>query len=251
MATRQPATVLRSDLRPGDPVSLAEAAELAGTTTALASRALIYLSREGVLRRVRRRLWVRRGAAPDPYRLGSRIAKPYAFAYGSALALHGAGSAERSELLVSSPHRFRGFDFAGMNYRWARPWIDDGLASVTVGPEFVRTTNLERTLVDCARVPANAGGVDELSRAIDLLPPLDSSEVIRWVDYYDQAVLPARLGYLLEGFGLLDPATLHSSGLSCERRPAHRVYLGERRPGGRLVVRWNLIVPPYLPPGNA
>ena len=250
MTTRQPATVLRSDLRPGDPVSLAEAAELAGTTTALASRALIYLSREGVFRRVRRRLWVRSGAAPDPYRVAARVAAPYAFAYGSALALHGAGPSERSEVLVASPHRFTSFEFDGVRYRWVRPWRAAGLVPVTVGPEFVRATSPERTLVECARVPANAGGIEELGRAIDLLPPLDAEEVVRWVDDYAEAALTARLGYLLERSGLYAPETALVRAL-LERRPAHRVYLTERRRGGRLVSRWNLIVPAHLAPPGA
>lgn len=249
MATRQPATVLRSDLLPGDPVSLAEAAELAGTTTALASRALIYLSREGVFRRVRRRLWVRSGAAPDPYRMAARIAAPYAFAYGSALALHGASPSERSEVLVSSPHRFTSFEFDGVRYRWVRPWDAGGLVPVSVGPEFVRVTSPERTLVECTRVPANAGGIEELTRAIDLLPPLDAAEVVRWVDHYGEASPTARLGYLLESSGVYGPETALVRAL-LERRPAHRVYLAERRRGGRLVSRWNLIVPAHLlPPG--
>ena len=250
MATPGPAPAIRDALLPGDPISLDEAVELTGVGRKSVVLALNHLVGRGDLELVRQRLWVRRGAPPDPYRLAARIAEPYAFTYGSALALHGAGPAERSELLVSSPHRFSSFEFVGMQYRWARPWIDDGLASMTVGPEFVRTTNLERTLVDCARVPTNAGGIDELSRAMSMLPPLDGAEVIRWVDYYAEAVLPARLGYLLEGFGFLDSDAPVVKAL-LERRPAHHAYLGERRPGGRLVARWNLIVPPYLPPGNA
>lgn len=250
MATRQPATILKNELLPGDPLSLGEAAELADTTAALASRALIYLSSEGGFERVRRRLWVRSGASPDPYRVAARIAVPYTFAYGSALALHGAGPSERSEVLVSSPHRFTSFDFDGVRYRWVRPWIDDGLVSVTVGPEFVRATGPERTLVDCVRVPANAGGIEELSRAVDMLPVLDGEEVVRWVDHYGEPTIAARLGYLLERSGLHGPETPLVRAL-LERRPAHRVYLAERRPGGRLVSRWNVIVPPYLAPDNA
>ncbi len=250
MTTDQPASLLRTAVLPGEPVSLGEAADIARTTTDLASRALIYLGAEGTFVRVRRRLWVRSGAAPDPYRLGARLAQPYAFVYGSALALNGAGPAERSEMLVSSPHRFSAFEFAGMRYRWARPWIDEGIVRVSVGAEFVRTTSPERTLVDCMHIPANAGGIDELARAIDMLPVLDAEEVVRWVDHYHEAALAARLGYLLESSGLHEPKTPLIRALHT-RRPSHLVYLAERRPGGRLVSRWNLIVPPYFVPDSA
>jgi predicted transcriptional regulator of viral defense system len=249
MTTESPAAKIRDALLPGDPVSLDEAVELTLVSRQAAVLALNHLVGRGDLELVRQRLWVRSGAAPDPYRLAARIARPYAFIYGSALALQGAGPSERSELLISSPHRFSSFEFAGTRYRWARPWIDDGLTSVTVGVEFVRATNPERTLVDCVRVPANAGGVEELSRAVDMLPLLDADEVLRWTDYYHEATLAARLGYLLELSGLHGPETRLMQAL-LERRPSHRVYLTERRSGGRLMPRWNLIVPPNLAPNN-
>jgi predicted transcriptional regulator of viral defense system len=250
MATNQPASVLKGSVVPGEPISLSEAATLAKTTVELASRALIYLGKQGVFLQVRRRLWVRTGAPADPYRLGARIAAPYAFAYGSALVLAGAGSSERSAMLISSPHRFSEFAFEGVRYRWARPWNSDGLERVPVGPEFVWTTTPERTLVDCVRVPANAAGIDELARSIDSLGALDDKQLVHWVDHYGEAAIAARLGYLLERSGLF---TLQEPPLRelLARRPEHRVYLADRRPGGRLVRRWNLIVPPYLAPQGA
>ena len=237
-------------LSPRDPVSLDEAVGLTHASRQAAVLALNHLTGRGDLALVRQRLWVRRGAAPDPYRLGARIARPCAFVYGSALALNGAGPAERSDVLVSSPHRFTTFEFADVRYRWARPWIAEGIVRVPVGVEFVDATSPERTLVDCMRVPANAGGVQELSRAIDMLPVLNSDEVVRWVDRYHEAAVAARLGYLLERSGLYGPGAPLLRALR-KRRPAHRVYLAGRRPGGRLVARWNLIVPPYLAPGSA
>ena len=245
MTTRSPAAAIRDALIPGDPVSLDQAMELAGASREASVLALNHLTGRGDLINVRRRLWVRAGASVDPYRVAARITAPYAFAYGSALALHGAGLSERSELLVSSPHRFTSFGFDGVSYRWVRPWIDDGLVSVSVGPEFVRLTSPERTLVDCVRVPANVGGIEELSRAVDMLPMLHDEEVVRWVDYYAEAAIAPRLGYLLELSGLHGPGTPLVRAL-LRRRPTYRVYLAERRPGGRLVSRWNLIVPPYL-----
>ena len=250
MTTKSPAVTIREALVPGDPVSLDEAVELTHASRQATVLALNHLSGRGDLALVRQRLWVRSGAAPDPYRLGARIAQPCAFVYGSALALSGAGPAERSEVLISGPHRFSAFEFAGMRYRWARPWVDEGIVRVPVGAEFVRTTNPERTLVDCVRVPANAGGIEELARAIDMLPVLDVEQVLHWVDHYDEAALAARLGYLLELSGLHGPHTPLIRAL-LERRPSHRIYLAERRAGGRLIARWNVIVPPHLTSRNA
>lgn len=243
MTTPRPATLLREAFLPGDPVSLGEAAARLNGNERAASKALTYLADKGYFERVRQRLWVRSGATPNPYRLGSRVISPYAFAYGTALALHGAGSAERSEVLVASPHRFEAFEYDGLLYRRALPWPEDALVKVSVGPEFVWTTTPERTLVDCVRMPANAGGMAELLRGLSALPPLDGAQVLRWVDHYSEANLAARLGYVLESLDLSDPTLL---GELERRRPRARAYLEPGARGGNVVRRWNVIVPAHL-----
>lgn len=246
MTTPRPAAVLREAVAHGDPVSLDEAAARLYGNRRAASKALTYLAEKGYFERVRQRLWVRTGAAPNPYRLGARVTTPYAFVYGSALDLHGASSAQRSEVLIASPHRFEAFEYDGLLYRRALPWPEDALVKVSVGPEFAWTTTVERTLVDCVRVPANAGGMAELLRSLSALPPLDAAQVLRWVDHYDEANLAARLGFALESTAHGRDATLLQE--LERRRPQSRVYLDAGTRGGKLVSRWNLIVPAYLRP---
>jgi predicted transcriptional regulator of viral defense system len=245
MAQRRPATVLREAFGPGDPVSLDEAAAILHHDRERASKALTYLASSGYYEKVRQRLWVRTGASPNPYRLGARVTSPYAFAYGTALALHGAAASQRSEVLVSSPRRFEAFEYDGVHYRRALPWPEGALVKVSVGPEFVWTTSTERTLVDCVRVPANAGGMAELLRSVSALPRLDGEELLRWVDHYGEATLAARLGFVLESSALTDRDAKLFQELE-RRRPQARVYLEPGRRGGRLLQRWNLIVPRHL-----
>jgi predicted transcriptional regulator of viral defense system len=247
MTTPRPATLLRETFLPGDPVSLEEAAARLNGNERAASKALTYLADKNYFERVRQRLWVRSGATPNPYRLGARVISPYAFAYGTALELHGAASAERSEVLVASPHRFEAFEYDGLLYRRALPWPEDALVKVSVGPEFVWTTTPERTLVDCVRVSANAGGMAELLRGVSALPRLDAEQLLRWVDHYDEANLAARLGFVLESSDLADRNTTLLEELE-RRTPRARVYLEPGTRGGNLVRRWNVIVPPHLHP---
>jgi predicted transcriptional regulator of viral defense system len=247
MATTRPATLFREVFAPGDPVSLDEAAARLYGNRLAASKALTYLAEKGYFEKVRQRLWVRSGATANPYRLGARVISPYAFAYGSALALHGAATAERSEVLVASPHRFEAFEYDGLLYRRALPWPEGALVKVSVGPEFVWTTTPERTLVDCVRVPANAGGMAELLRGVSALPRLDAEQLLRWVDHHDEANLAARLGFVLESSDLADRNTTLLEELE-RRTPRARVYLEPGTRGGNLVRRWNVIVPPHLHP---
>lgn len=246
MTSRRPATVLRDVLRPGDPVSTREAAAIAGSSPQSASAALTHLARRGDFERVRNGLWIRSGAPPDPYRLGARITKPYAFAYGSALELHGMSSvAIRSLVLVASERRFASFDHAGIRYRRADPWWPEGLTRLAVGPEFVSATTLERTVVECIRVPANAGGLDEVFRSIPSLPPLDATALVDWVDRYGEANLAARVGYLLDVAGASDASAKALEELE-KRTPSSKIYLDPGQRGGTLNPRWNVIVPQRL-----
>ncbi len=245
MATRDLAHALRHATQPGDPLTLDEASSATGADYRRASAALTYLGQRGEYVRVRQRLWVRSDGTADPYRLGARIAVPYAFVYGSALELHGASSAPRSEVLVSTPGRFDAFEFDGLAYRRASPWSPKGLVKVSVGPESVWVTNPERTLVDCVRVPTNAGGITELLRSAAALTRLRPDELLFWVDHYSEGVLASRLGFLIE---TLDrpPDEWQVLAKLERRRTQSRAYLDGAQRGGRLNRRWNLIVPKRL-----
>ena len=244
MTTRRPATLLREAFQPGDPVSVDEAAAVLAGDRFAASQALTHLASAGYVEKVRQLLWVRVGAPVDPYRLGARVTSPYAFAYGTALVLRGGGSAERSEVLVASPRRFEAFEYAGVHYRRALPWPEGAVTKVTVGPEFVWASTSERTLVDCVRVPSNAGGVAGIIRGVSGLGTLDSVAVLRWVDLYGEANLAGRLGFVLEASDLaFEGRLLYELE---RRRPRARVYLEPGFRGGTLARRWNVIVPEHL-----
>lgn len=94
---------------------------------------------------------------------------------------------------------------------------------------------------DCS---TNAGGVAELMR-LSGLAALEGADLLRWVDSYGEANLAARLGFVLESAGAGDEVTLDALE---HPRPVARTYLEPGVRGGRLVKRWNLIVPGYLLP---
>lgn len=241
----QPARKLREAFLPGDAVSIDDAARIVGENPKKVSASLTHLAEQRAFIKVRRRLWVRAGAPVDPYKLGARVTSPYVFAYGTALALHGAAASERSEILVSSLSRFDTFEFEGVLYRHVRPWKDEGRVRVSVGPEFVWASSAERTLVECARVPSNAGGVADLLRSITGLPELDPDEVLLWLDHYGDAAAAARVGYLLQVTDRPEREFPLLSALE-QRRPRSRVYFDPSKRSGKLVARWNLLVPPQL-----
>jgi predicted transcriptional regulator of viral defense system len=243
--TTKPTPKLRDAVRPGDPVSIEEAARLVVERPSKVSASLTRLAEQGVFVKVRQRLWVRAGGPVNPYRLGARVTAPYAFSYGTALGLHGAAASERSEVLVSSLHRFESFEYEGIRYRHTQPWFEDGRVRVSVGEEFVWATSPERTLVECARVPSNAGGVAELLRSVSALLELDPDELLKWVDQYGDAAVASRVGYLLQATERPERELQVLAALE-HRRPSFRAYFDPGKRRGKLVSRWNLLVPAEL-----
>jgi predicted transcriptional regulator of viral defense system len=107
----------------------------------------------------------------------------------------------------------------------------------------VRVTGPERTLVDCFAAPRYAGGLEELMESAESVSGLDLDVLGVYLDLLSERRLFAILGFFLERQAQLlfvPPSFLER----LERaRPASKVYLDKHQRGGRLIRRWNLIVP--------
>lgn len=107
----------------------------------------------------------------------------------------------------------------------------------------IRVTGPERTLVDCFAALRYAGGLEEVMESAEAIPALDLEALGAYLDLLDERRLFAILGFFLERQAqrfFVPPAFLDR----LERaRPASKVYLDKHQRGGRLVRRWNLIVP--------
>ena len=218
--------------------------------------------RDGRLLAVRRGVYVRLAAGQgpadasvDPLALASRLAADATLAYHTALeALGYAQSAfERLHFLTwtkSKSLRFQGRDYVPVRAR-ARMRRAKELFVVRLeraGVE-VRCTSLERTLVDVLDRPDLAGGMEEVWRSLSAVEAVDFAVLARYAELVSRPVLTARLGYVLESHARrwLTPSRLLA--VFEAKRPAGQVYLDRRQPG-RLVKRWNLVVPPDMPPSE-
>ncbi len=107
----------------------------------------------------------------------------------------------------------------------------------------VRVTGPERTLVDCFAAPRYAGGLEEVMESAEAISALDLEALAAYLDLLDERRLFAILGFFLERQEqrfFVPPPFLER----LERaRPASKVYLDKHQRGGRLLRRWNLIVP--------
>jgi predicted transcriptional regulator of viral defense system len=188
---------------------------------------------------------------PDPYLLATKARADAVVAYHAALAFHGkAYSAWRRFTYLTAdrarPFEFQGQEFVGVQAPARLRARHDFGGSVLVrshaGGEL-RVTSLERCLVDLLHSPEHGGGWEEIWRSLEMVDYFDLAEVVRYALLLGSAVTVARVGFCLEQHReawmvedrQLEPLRRHA--------PAQASYLSARREPGKLVARWNLIVP--------
>lgn len=67
----------------------------------------------------------------------------------------------------------------------------------------IRVTNVERTLIDGLRNPANCGGLNEVFRAwVRAADDLSVDQLVEYVKRFDQSILYQRVGFVLEAMGI-------------------------------------------------
>lgn len=229
-----------------------------GTTLRTADNLLAMHLARGRIVRIRRGLYstVPRGVDPerapvDPYLVAAKLTPDAVVAYHAALQFHGKAYTiwRRFHYLTcrrARPSSFRGMEFVPVQFPAAvrrLPDLGGGVVEARYGGGIVRVTSLERTLVDVLDAPARSGGWEEIWRSLEMVEFFDLDEVVRYTHELGSALTAARVGLFLE---------LHREELMAEEphlealrelAPAQPRYLDAHRETGRLISRWNLIVP--------
>lgn len=216
-------------------------------------------TRNGRLLRVRRGLYavVPRGVSPqdltiDPYVLATNLAPDAVVAYHGALQLHGKAHSSTRRIPFITTTGTKSFDFRGTEFMpvsvpsslTALPDRGGGIVERWRSESAVRVTSLERTLVDVLDAPRHGGGWEEIWRSLESVEFFDIDAVIEYAFKLASAVTVAKVGFYLEQHReALMVEEQHLQRLR-ERAPKRAMYLerGKREPG-KLLSRWNLIVP--------
>ncbi len=213
---------------------------------------------QGRIVRVRRGLYatVLPGANPDsvqvdPYLLATKAADDATVSHHAALQFHGRAYSVWSQVTFFTRRNPRPFHFGETEFVPVKPASSvAALPDMGGGVEFVahaggrvRVTTLERTMVDVLDTPALVGGWEEIWRSLEMVEFFDLDAVISYTLSLGTALTTARVGFFLEE---------HRDALFVEDRhlevleahsPRQARYLDHSRESGRLVKRWQLIVP--------
>ena len=193
--------------------------------------------------------------APDPYLVSAVLRPDGIFAYHSALTLLGAGHSDWNVVTLLSRRRRR-----SLILRNARVDVlphpaelvrkrgtELGTRSVPYLDRTLRVTGPERTLVDGFRRLELVGGLEELVNSAAGFPSLDLEGLDAALRAYDLRILYAGVGWFLETYQSHFFVPSDFLDRLEKRRPAAPQYLPRRGRaedgGGRMVPRWNLILP--------
>ena len=192
-----------------------------------------------------------RGFRPDPYLVATRLRPDAVVAYHAALAFHGkAYSAWRRHHYVTAerarPLTFRGDEYIAVQARHPVRALPDFGGGVVVRPHGggeARVTSLERCLVDLMHAPQHGGGWEEILRSLETVEFFDLDDVVKYTLLLESALTVARVGWLLEQHRETWMVEEKHLAPLLRKAPSGPRYLDPRRESGKLVARWNLIVP--------
>lgn len=225
-------------------------------------KALHYYLAKGRLINVRRGIYavVPPGIQPeeiliDPYLLASKAAKDSILAYHTALELHGSAYSVFEQFAFITEHKIKPFE---VQNRWFRPVTLPTVLKDSTHAEFgivnldrqgvtIRVTSPERTFVDVIDRIELSGGWEEVVRSISNMAVLNVPDVVAYCLLLDNRILAAKVGYFLEqrqgafavGENVLKPL-LDKKPLTAQS------LLSNKLEKGRLVKKWNIILPIYL-----
>jgi predicted transcriptional regulator of viral defense system len=184
-------------------------------------------------------------ALVDPNKVAANIAPGATICYASALAFLGKSHSSRTVYYVSSENRFRSLIYQGVRYQYvALPRPKLYVEHVPYKGSMVRVTILERTLIDCLRNIKYAGGFEQLYRSFEGVPYINSKTLAECLKQFSSPRTTARVAFFLELFkahwGIEDPFFKRLER-NVPKTPDY--FLARESRGGRLIRRWNLIVP--------
>lgn len=215
----------------------------------------------GRIVRVKRGLYatVPRGAAVteapvDPYLLATKLTNDAVVAYHAALQFHGRVYSQWRRYHYLTRRRNRPFSFRDMEFVPVQapvavrdlPDLGGGIAERRHSGGVARVTTLERSLVDVLDSPHRCGGWEEAWRSLEMVEFFDLDAVIVYTSKLKSSLTAARVGFFLDQHR--EALMVNDEHLETLRKmaPAAPRYFDSTRESGKLVSRWNLIVPHWF-----
>ncbi len=230
-----------------------------GTKGPRAAESLLsYYLKSGRVTRIKRCLYAAvprdsdaKTFVPDPFALAAKMSPDAILVYHTALECHGRAYSVFSHFMYQTDKTFHIVSYRGWKFRPIKAPIalrhknrtDFGILTVDRGGIDARITSLERTLVDVLDRPVYSGSWEEIWRSLESIEFFDLDRVVEYTKLLDAATTAARVGFFLEQHHdalMVEEKYLKAIEALCPRSVS---YLDPRQKKGKLMKRWNLVVP--------
>ena len=220
---------------------------------------LAYHRRAGRVIRVRRGLYavIPAGADTDsypidPFLIAAKLTPDAVLSHHTALEFHGKAYSVYTHVTYSAsrplaPLAFRSHVFRGTKFPMAlirAGKVHVGVSTAERAGMELRVASLERSLVDVLDRPDLSGSWEEIWRSLESVEFFDLDKVVDYALLLGNATTGAKVGFFLEQHR--EPLMVEDRHLKAlhELRPRQPHYLDRaKRTSGRLVSKWNLVVP--------
>lgn len=181
---------------------------------------------------------------PDWHLLAEPLAgeSRYYIGYYSALQIHGLiTQPSLKEQVVRECHKTETIVLKGVEFQFIYHNVKHffGVKKVWIDPyNKVPCSDLEKTIIDCLYIPAYAGGIVEVAKALwTVREKLDYGKLLRYAKQFDSQVVMKRLGYLLDKLNIKTDIIGQLHGL----RSAAVSPLDTEVPNvGKISSKWNI-----------
>ena len=205
---------------------------------------------KGLIERVRRDLYVTisletKQPVRNRYAIASKISDHTYITHHSAFEYYGCANQVYYDVYVGGEKFFSEFNYDGVEYKFVKPHIIDGITSSDNG---IMVTDIERTILDSINDFEKISGLEELLKCIALVPSVKEDILLKYLKQYNRKFLYQKTGYILEHFK--DILNLSNSFFKeCLRNiPFSKCYLYKTKFKNELVLdtKWNMYVPEDL-----
>lgn len=239
---------------------LAKHLSLQGKSDGRTQEALLaYHQKAGRIVRIRRGLYavIPKGASKglfsvDPFLVASKLSPDSVLTHHTALEFHGKAYSLFSHIIYSASRplgsiSFQSHVFRGTKFPHALESQGKAHTGVLIAEHAginLRVSSLERALVDTLDRPDLSGSWEEIWRSLESVEFFNLDKVIEYTLLLKNATTGAKVGFFLEQHRAQLMVEDQHLKMLHDIRPRQAHYLDRsRRKRGRLVTKWNLVVP--------
>ena len=179
----------------------ADLEKITGNTNTAGSILKEY-QKKGYIKQIKRNLYATISLETDEiiptrYKIASTMTNDTHLSHHTAFEYYGCANQVYNTTYVSGKTRFTPFEFDNMQYKYIYPRLTVGIVENADG---VRTTDMERTILDSINDFEKIAGLEELLRCLELIPYTNENKLLQYLKLYNKQILYQKTGYILSYF---------------------------------------------------